>query len=77
MVPNTDLLDNHQEELARELANMNYVTYGEIGDLVGAMGAVEVLRTKMALWPPVTGTGKKTPREKLVDVLDDELGWID
>lgn len=56
---------------------MNYVTYGDLGDLVAAIGEVEVLRTKMAQWPPITARGKKTPREKLVEILDDELGWID
>ena len=31
VVPNTDLLHNHQVELAEELAKQNYVVHGKLG----------------------------------------------
>lgn len=44
-------------------------------NLSEALPQVEQLRQKMKAWPPVVGTKEKTPRQALVNVMDDELGY--
>lgn len=75
MVPNTDLLDNHQLELAEALAEQNYVVHGDLKKLGESIPQVEQQRQKMKAWPPVVGKNEKTPRQALADVMDDELGY--
>lgn len=93
VVPNPDLLDNHQLELAEVLAEQNYVVHGKLeyersyvpvtytneccSNLSDAIPALEDLRRKRKAWPPVVGTNQKTPRQALATVMDDELGWVD
>ncbi|MCJ1322213.1 N-acetylglucosaminyldiphosphodolichol N-acetylglucosaminyltransferase catalytic subunit alg13 [Xylographa vitiligo] len=67
VVPNTALLDNHQEELAEELAAQ--------GDLAAAVGEVEALRSRQKAWPP--GGGVREEGRGLIGVMDDEMGFVD
>lgn len=49
----------------------------DVSKLSQSISAVEDLRKKREVWPPVTATNHKTPRDTLATILDDELGWID
>ncbi|MCJ1385665.1 N-acetylglucosaminyldiphosphodolichol N-acetylglucosaminyltransferase catalytic subunit alg13 [Xylographa soralifera] len=75
VVPNTALLDNHQEELAEELAAQGYVVYGKLDDLVAAIRESETLRKRQKAWPP--GRGEKEEGRGLVGIMDDEMGFVD
>lgn len=81
VVPNEELLGNHQVELAEVLEGMKYVVWGKVEDLAAAVPKVEGLRREMRVWPPTTktagGSGEREERYRrgLKGVLDEEMGW--
>jgi beta-1,4-N-acetylglucosaminyltransferase len=74
VVPNTDLLHNHQVELAEALAEQEYVIHGKVDDLVSAIAEVEALRRKSKKWPPLR-SGEEKYKRGLQDVMYEEMGW--
>ena len=92
MVPNPDLLDNHQEELAKELANQGYVVHGRLklvnnpimkasadlllSNLPSAIRQSEAKRASQKTWPPVN-SGEDPSGRGLAGVMDDEMGFVD
>ncbi|KEF62989.1 uncharacterized protein A1O9_00964 [Exophiala aquamarina CBS 119918] len=74
VVPNSDLLHNHQAELAEVLAEQEYVIHGNIDDLASSIPEVEALRRKMRQWPPLR-SGEEKYKHGLADVIAEEMGW--
>ncbi|KAH0542345.1 hypothetical protein FGG08_003282 [Glutinoglossum americanum] len=76
VVPNPSLLDNHQVELAEELASQDYVVHGKIDDLPAAIADSEKLREKHKAWPPVN-SGEDPSGRGLAGVMEYEMGFVD
>ncbi|KAL9112261.1 MAG: hypothetical protein Q9227_003379 [Pyrenula ochraceoflavens] len=76
VVPNPKLMNNHQKELAEELARANYVIHGKLMDLDHNIADAEDLRARMRAWPPPTAAEDSTKRG-LAGVMNDEMGWVD
>ena len=80
MVPNPSLLDNHQDELAEELARQGYVVHGKIDSPNGLEEAVaqsEALRTTQTAWPPVNkGGAPQVVARGMAGVMDEEMGFL-
>jgi beta-1,4-N-acetylglucosaminyltransferase len=74
VVPNTDLLHNHQVELAEALAEQEYVIHGRVDDLVSAVREAEVLRKRNKQWPPLR-SGEEKYKGGIRDVMYEEMGW--
>ncbi|KIW54039.1 hypothetical protein PV05_06431 [Exophiala xenobiotica] len=74
VVPNADLLHNHQVELAEALAQQDYVVYGKLDDLKSSISEIETLRKKMRKWPPLR-SGEEKYENGIADVLAEEMGW--
>ncbi|KAI5240277.1 hypothetical protein E4T47_08216 [Aureobasidium subglaciale] len=74
VVPNSELLDNHQIELAEALAEQEYVVHGRLENLSQALQDAEKLRVRQKAWPPVnSGTHRQT--RGLAGVVDEEMGF--
>ncbi|MCJ1250420.1 N-acetylglucosaminyldiphosphodolichol N-acetylglucosaminyltransferase catalytic subunit alg13 [Trapelia coarctata] len=76
VVPNQALLDNHQEELAEELAAQKYVVHGKLNTLAAAIAESEALRVRQKAWPPAN-SGHDPSGRGLAGIMDDEMGFVD
>ncbi|KAI6853006.1 hypothetical protein KC343_g10540 [Hortaea werneckii] len=76
VVPNPDLLDNHQVELAEALAEQDYVVHGKLEQLPKALQDAEQLRQRQKAWPPVNA-GVQREAKGLKGILDEEMGYLD
>ncbi|KAK4539139.1 hypothetical protein LTR36_001451 [Oleoguttula mirabilis] len=76
VVPNAELLDNHQVELAEALAAQEYVVHASLADLPRALQDAEQLRLRQKEWPPVN-SGVHRQAKGLKGVLDEEMGFLD
>jgi len=74
VVPNTDLLHNHQVELAEALAEQEYVIHGKVDNLAASIAEAEGLRKRSRQWPPMR-TGKEKYKRGVQDVMYEEMGW--
>ncbi|KAI7334675.1 hypothetical protein KC354_g17948, partial [Hortaea werneckii] len=75
VVPNPDLLDNHQVELAEALAEQDYVVHGKLEQLPKALQDAEQLRQRQKGWPPVNA-GVQREAKGLKGILDEEMGHM-
>ncbi|KAF3491765.1 UDP-N-acetylglucosamine transferase subunit alg13 [Arthroderma uncinatum] len=74
VVPNPDLMGNHQAELAKELASANYVVHGQLGNLASGLREAEDFRARLHSWPPKHADAEP---KGLAWVMEDELGFLD
>jgi len=73
VVPNPELLDDHQTELALEVQRQGYCVHGKLNNLPKALEASEAQARKR--WPPDNSKADPSGRG-LMGVLDEEMGWI-
>lgn len=76
VVPNTHLLDNHQEELAVAMERCGYLVHGDERDLSYAIVNSQEFKHKMAIFPPVT-SGKHRVTKTMNNVMDETMGFLD
>ncbi|KAH7093255.1 glycosyltransferase family 28 C-terminal domain-containing protein [Paraphoma chrysanthemicola] len=76
VVPNTGLLDNHQEELAVAMERSNYLIRGDVSDLGPAIQKSEGFRVKMSQYPPIT-SGKHRETKSFAAIMDETMGFMD
>ncbi|KAF2690032.1 glycosyltransferase family 1 protein [Lentithecium fluviatile CBS 122367] len=76
VVPNTLLLDNHQEELAVAMERSNYLLRGDVKNLAPAIAKSSDFRAKMAQFPPLT-SGKHRETKSFADIMDETMGFLD
>ncbi|KAB8342859.1 hypothetical protein FH972_022457 [Carpinus fangiana] len=75
VVPNPQLLDNHQEDLAEELAGQGYVVHADVQakDFEDNVRQAEEMRQRTRSWPPVN-SGEAAPAG-ISEIIDEELGF--
>ncbi|KAE9961434.1 hypothetical protein BLS_002109 [Venturia inaequalis] len=76
VVPNSALLDNHQEQFAEVMEKMEYAVHGSLDNLPAALAQSETLRRRSKEWPPVN-SGVHRQAKGLAGVIDEELGFLD
>ncbi|KAF2626267.1 glycosyltransferase family 1 protein [Macroventuria anomochaeta] len=76
VVPNTSLLDNHQEELAVAMERSGYLLRGHVEDLSLAIRKSEEFRTRMSQFPPVT-SGQHRETKSFAAIMDETVGFMD
>lgn len=76
VVPNTELLDNHQEELAVAMERQNYLVKGDVENLTPALIKSEEFRVKMSQFPPIT-SGKHRETKSFAAIMDETVGFLD
>ncbi|KAF3044419.1 N-acetylglucosaminyldiphosphodolichol N-acetylglucosaminyltransferase catalytic subunit alg13 [Didymella heteroderae] len=76
VVPNTSLLDNHQEELADAMERSGYLLKGNVEDLAPSIQKSEEFRTKMSQFPPIT-SGKHRETKSFAAIMDETVGFMD
>lgn len=76
VVPNTSLLDNHQEELAVAMERSGYLLQGDVKDLGPAIRKSGEFRTRISQFPPMT-SGKHRETKSFAAIMDDTVGFMD
>ncbi|QDS67885.1 hypothetical protein FKW77_008062 [Venturia effusa] len=76
VVPNSALLDNHQEQFAEVMEKMEYAVHGSLENLPAALTQAETMRKRSKEWPPVN-SGVHRQAKGLAGVIDEELGFLD
>ncbi|KAI4607910.1 hypothetical protein J4E80_009306 [Alternaria sp. BMP 0032] len=76
VVPNTGLLDNHQEELAVAMERNNYLVRGNVKNLAPAIKKSDEFRLKMSQFPPIT-SGKHRETKSFAAIMDETTGYMD
>ncbi|KAI4658207.1 uncharacterized protein J4E79_007189 [Alternaria viburni] len=76
VVPNTGLLDNHQEELAVAMERNNYLVRGDVKNLASAIKKSDEFRLKMSQFPPMT-SGKHRETKSFAAIMDETTGYMD
>ncbi|KAI4618236.1 uncharacterized protein J4E87_007904 [Alternaria ethzedia] len=76
VVPNTGLLDNHQEELAVAMERNNYLVRGDVKNLAPAIKKSDEFRLKMSQFPPIT-SGKHRETKSFAAIMDETTGYMD
>ncbi|KAI4683074.1 uncharacterized protein J4E84_006976 [Alternaria hordeiaustralica] len=76
VVPNTGLLDNHQEELAVAMERNNYLVRGDVKNLAPAIKKSDDFRLKMSQFPPMT-SGKHRETKSFAAIMDETTGYMD
>ncbi|KAF1950910.1 hypothetical protein CC80DRAFT_219592 [Byssothecium circinans] len=76
VVPNTQLLDNHQEELAAAMEKSNYLLRGDVKNLSSAIKKSEGFRVKMSQFPPIT-SGKHRETKSFAAIMDETMGFME
>ncbi|KAL6712269.1 N-acetylglucosaminyldiphosphodolichol N-acetylglucosaminyltransferase catalytic subunit alg13 [Coniothyrium glycines] len=76
VVPNTELLDNHQEELAVAMECNNYLIRGDVANLAPAIRSTPAFSAKLSQFPPVT-SGKHRETKSFAAIMDETMGFLD
>ncbi|PVI05090.1 glycosyltransferase family 1 protein [Periconia macrospinosa] len=76
VVPNKQLLDNHQEELADAMERSRYLLKGDVTNLGPTILKSEGFRQEMNQFPPIT-SGKHRETKSFAAIMDDTLGILE